>query len=254
MRSGLKISTFLQLVASAALLLLAWRGLEFVSAGGLQNPLWRGASAQEATANDGDTMEASAADKMETEKGAEGVDPMPNPDKRMTATQVMEMRASDVSETFGSDGQLLESERNVLTRLAERRKQIEKFEQELAVRERLIEVAENRIESRIAELKAIEQRLQAQAKEEGEDVPDGLSNIVVMYEAMKPKDAARIFNTLDLGVLVSVVEQMKPRTMSAVLAAMDPMAAQNLTLKLAGRSAMRKSEVENELGSIGNDG
>ena len=50
---------------------------------------------------------------------------------------------------------------------------------------------------------------------------------------MKPKDAARIFERLDMGVLIDVVKRMQPRRMSAVLAAMDPVVAQDLTVELA---------------------
>jgi flagellar motility protein MotE (MotC chaperone) len=50
---------------------------------------------------------------------------------------------------------------------------------------------------------------------------------------MKPKEAARIFERLDMGVLIDVVKRMQPRKMSAVLAAMDPVAAQELTVELA---------------------
>ena len=54
-----------------------------------------------------------------------------------------------------------------------------------------------------------------------------------MYEAMKPKDAARVFDRLGLDVLVPVVQQMNPRKMSEVLAAMSPDRAEKLTVALA---------------------
>jgi flagellar motility protein MotE (MotC chaperone) len=50
---------------------------------------------------------------------------------------------------------------------------------------------------------------------------------------MKPKDAARIFERLDMGVMIEVAKRMQPRKLSAVLAAMDPVAAQDLTVELA---------------------
>jgi flagellar motility protein MotE (MotC chaperone) len=57
-----------------------------------------------------------------------------------------------------------------------------------------------------------------------------------MYEAMKPKDAARVFDRLGHDVLVPVVMQMNPRKMSEVLAVMSPEAAEKLTVALATRS------------------
>ena len=56
-----------------------------------------------------------------------------------------------------------------------------------------------------------------------------------IYEAMKPKEAARIVEKLDMPVLLDVVERMKERKASAVLAKMDPAKAKSVTLELAQR-------------------
>ena len=58
-------------------------------------------------------------------------------------------------------------------------------------------------------------------------------SLVKIYEGMKPKDAARIFDTLDLDILVSVVSQMSERKLSPVLAAMNPERARTVTIMLA---------------------
>jgi flagellar motility protein MotE (MotC chaperone) len=55
---------------------------------------------------------------------------------------------------------------------------------------------------------------------------------------MKPKDAARIFNTLTVDVLVPVAQAMKSDVLAPVLANMDSAAAQKLTIKLASRLAV----------------
>ena len=62
-------------------------------------------------------------------------------------------------------------------------------------------------------------------------------SLVTMYETMKPKDAARIFDRLDLKILVEVSTQMNPRKMSEVLAQMTPEAAERLTVELANRAS-----------------
>jgi flagellar motility protein MotE (MotC chaperone) len=75
-----------------------------------------------------------------------------------------------------------------------------------------------------------------------------------MYESMKPKDAARVFDRLGLDVLVPVVQQMNPRKMSEVLAAMAPDRAEKLTVALAtsGRTASVE-RVANEAPLPGNE-
>ena len=57
-----------------------------------------------------------------------------------------------------------------------------------------------------------------------------------MYENMKAKDAAKIFDRLDLRILVEVANAMNPRRMSDILGLMTPEAAERLTVELANRS------------------
>ncbi len=57
-----------------------------------------------------------------------------------------------------------------------------------------------------------------------------------MYENMKAKDAARIFERLDMKILVEVATQIKPAKMSEILAQMTPEAAERLTVELARRA------------------
>jgi flagellar motility protein MotE (MotC chaperone) len=54
-----------------------------------------------------------------------------------------------------------------------------------------------------------------------------------MYESMKPKEAAKIFDRLDIRVLLDVASQIKPQIMAAILAQMSPEAAERLTTELA---------------------
>jgi hypothetical protein len=113
------------------------------------------------------------------------------------------------------------SERLILERLGERRDELRQKAQEAEARERLLEESERRLDSRLGELKALQQKVE--------------KNLVTMYEAMKPKDAARVFDRLPQSVLVPVVQQMNPRKMSEVLAAMNPASAEKLTVALASQ-------------------
>jgi flagellar motility protein MotE (MotC chaperone) len=57
-----------------------------------------------------------------------------------------------------------------------------------------------------------------------------------MYETMKPKDAARVFDRLNLETLVPIVTAMNPRKMAEVLALMGSEPAEKLTVALANRA------------------
>lgn len=128
------------------------------------------------------------------------------------------------------------AEKAILERLGERREEIESRMRELEIRERLLDTAEKRLDGRVGDLKAIEEKNSAAAPKPAVEEAKAIRNLVIMYEAMKPKDAARVFDRLGLEVLVPVVQQMNPRKMSEVLAAMSPERAEKLTVALATAS------------------
>jgi flagellar motility protein MotE (MotC chaperone) len=128
------------------------------------------------------------------------------------------------------------AEQAILERLHERRSELDARTRELEMRESLLRAAEKRVEGRVAELKDLEQRAGAadQAKQEGEVAR--FKNLITMYENMKAKDAAKIFDRLEMRILVEVATKLNPRRMSDILAQMTPEAAEKLTVELAARS------------------
>lgn len=130
------------------------------------------------------------------------------------------------------------AERAILERLGERREEIETRIRELEMRERLLDTAEKKLDGRVGDLKVLEDKVDGPKGKPAAEEAKALKNLVIMYEAMKPKDAARVFDRLNLDVLVPVVQQMNPRKMSDVLAAMSPDRAEKLTVALSssGRS------------------
>jgi flagellar motility protein MotE (MotC chaperone) len=133
------------------------------------------------------------------------------------------------------------SERALLERLGERREEWQQKGRDLEMREKLLENAEKKLEARINDLKALEQKTELSAAQRGDTEAGALKNLVTMYETMKPKEAARVFDRLQHDVLVPVVLQMNPRKMAEVLAVMSPEAAERLTVALATR-ARRKDD------------
>ncbi len=71
-----------------------------------------------------------------------------------------------------------------------------------------------------------------------------------MYENMKAKDAAKIFDRLDIKVLLEVATQINPRRMSDILAQMSPEAAERLTVELATRAGSDRNAKPAELPKI----
>lgn len=125
------------------------------------------------------------------------------------------------------------AEKALTERLGERRDQIESRLRELDMREKLLETVEKKLENRVGDLKQIEDGIGETKAKKVEAENQSMKNLVIMYEAMKPKEAARIFDRLNLDVLVPVVQLMNPRKMSEVLAAMTPETAEKLTVAIA---------------------
>jgi len=142
------------------------------------------------------------------------------------------------------------SERAVLERLQERRQELDSRARELEIRESLLKAHEQRIEAKVEELKGVETRITAANHQKDEADAQRFKSIVTMYENMKPKDAAKIFDRLDMTVLIDVASHMKPQKMSDVLAQMQPDAAEKLTVELARRSGGDQAAAQADLPKI----
>jgi flagellar motility protein MotE (MotC chaperone) len=127
-------------------------------------------------------------------------------------------------------------ERAILESLHNRRQQLDARSRELDMRESLLKAAEKRVEAKVTELKGVETRVKTVMGTRDTAEAKRLKSLITMYESMKPKEAARIFDRLAMKILVEVSTHMNPRTMSAILAQMTPEAAERLTVELANRA------------------
>jgi len=142
------------------------------------------------------------------------------------------------------------SERAILKRLQARRQELEQRAREIEIRESLMKAAEKRIESRVEEMKSIEAKASAVNDQKNEAENARFKGIITMYESMKPKDAAKVFDRLEMPVLIQIASQIAPRKMSDILGLMSPEAAERLTVELAHRAGGDKSSATAELPKI----
>jgi flagellar motility protein MotE (MotC chaperone) len=142
------------------------------------------------------------------------------------------------------------AERAILERLQERRQELDSRARELDMRENLIKSAEKRIDARVVELKETEDRIKTELQQKNDAEASRLKGLVVMYESMKPRDAAKIFNGLDGGVLIDVASALNPRTMAEIMAQMSPDVAQHLTVELASKAQQARTETTSGLPKI----
>ena len=70
-----------------------------------------------------------------------------------------------------------------------------------------------------------------------------LAALVALYEGMKPKAAAAVFDKLETGTLLELAGHMNPRKLSPILAAMDPDKASRITSLMVGAQQAQKRVV-----------
>ena len=187
-------------------------------------------------------------------------------------TGVYTERPKEYSPPIGS------SERAILEGLAARRDDLDKRAHDLDLRAKLLEATEQRLNERLNQLQSIESQLGvaggggAPAANPGASGPaasapstpaaaggapapapgaagaapamnEQLAALVALYEGMKPKAAAAVFDKLDNGTLLELAGHMNPRKLSPILAAMDPDKASRITSLMVGAQQAQKRVV-----------
>lgn len=126
-----------------------------------------------------------------------------------------------------------DSERAVLLELRQRRQELERRDATVAARESVLTAAEQKIASRVEELRNLQNQLASldAARQQKEEA--NWQSLVKLYETMKPRDAAAIFNDLTMSVLLPLIARMKETKAAPILAAMAPDKARDVTSQLA---------------------
>jgi flagellar motility protein MotE (MotC chaperone) len=149
--------------------------------------------------------------------------PAATPSAQPAATPAVEDSAAPVA-----DG-----ERTVLLELRQRRQELDSRETALAARESLMAATEQKLSGRVAELQTLQKKLEALEATRQEREDTSWQRMVKLYETMKPRDAATIFNDLEMPVLLQVLDRMKEAKAAPVLAAMQPDKARDVTAQIA---------------------
>ena len=170
--------------------------------------------------------------------------PQPAPEKadppQAAAAKPEEAEKPDAEAEVGDVSKLSYSEIRLLQELAERRKLLDGRERKLDQRAVLLKAAEQRLVEKQDELKKIRNEIKKLLNIKEKEEAERLNRLVGIYSNMKPKDAAKIFNELDMAVLLDVMQSMKERKIAPIVAAMDAERARLLTKQLAERQNVPK--------------
>jgi flagellar motility protein MotE (MotC chaperone) len=145
---------------------------------------------------------------------------------------------------YAAETGISEQEILVLRSLADRRKALDEREVGVETREQAAAAAEQRVQDQIAELKKVETNVQALLTSMETKRDERMTALVKTYEAMKPKDAAEIFDGMDDKVLLDLAKSMKPANLASVMSLMAPKRAEALTRMLAQLASVPAEPVE----------
>ena len=138
-------------------------------------------------------------------------------------------------------------EKEILEKLSDRRQQLDKWQADLDLREKLIEASSKKLDEKIAELKNIQADTDMLLKSYNEREDAKIKSLVKIYENMKPKEAAAIFNEMDLDISIDIIDNMAEKKASPIIAAMDEKRARKITEEIAIRNSLKEAEGKRNL-------
>lgn len=127
------------------------------------------------------------------------------------------------------------AELNIIQSLMKRRTELDARDTDFATTLPLMAAAEQKLDAKVQALNALKGEIQGLLGQVDEKEKAETDRLVAVYSAMRPREAAAVFTTLDDSVRLPIAAAMRPRSLSAVMAQMPPAAARELTEKLARR-------------------
>ncbi|HPQ50834.1 MAG: flagellar protein FlbB [Alphaproteobacteria bacterium] len=131
------------------------------------------------------------------------------------------------------DTEYSELKQEMYKELIDRRRALDDREKAIGEREALLEAGQRELDRKYKEMTGLRDEIQSLLKNQSEAESSRMASLVKIYTGMKPKDAARIFNTLDMDILVEVIGKMPESKSAPILASMDADRARALTTLLA---------------------
>ena len=172
---------------------------------------------------------------------ADGSAPAPE-QQAATVPDVSQADAARAEEAVPDPFDYTDEEVDVLQQLAKRREELDVRARQLDERAALIQAAEQRMDQKMAELKALQATVEDLLKKRSDAEEAELKSLVKTYENMKPKAAAKVFEEMDMEVLLDVVERMNERKVAPILALVTPTRAKEITFELAQRRQLPISQ------------
>ncbi len=153
----------------------------------------------------------------------------------MALAQATELASGlvDQSATTGNAPEIAE----LLAALSSREQRLTEREQQMRERQQLLDEATRALDEKLIELNAAENSLRATIALATSAAEDDIMQLVNVYQAMKPKDAALLFEEMAPDFAVGFLGRMTPDAAARILSGLSPETAYAFSAVLAGRNA-----------------
>ena len=125
----------------------------------------------------------------------------------------------------------------LLAELLSREERVKRREDKIMEKEKALEIANEAIDMRLATLQEAEKSLRATLAVADKAAETDLTQLTDVYQNMKPKDAAALFETMDPTFASGFLSRMPPEAAASILAGLSPDAAYTISVVMAGRNA-----------------
>lgn len=125
----------------------------------------------------------------------------------------------------------------LLSEVQDREQRVIEREGLMTDRNQALQLAEKRIEERLAALVAAEEKLAKTVSIADQAADEDVARLVTLYENMKPKDAARLFEQMSPEFAAGFMARMRPNAAAAIMAGVDPKIGYTISVLMAGRNA-----------------
>ncbi|MFC0509518.1 MotE family protein [Asaia spathodeae] len=141
---------------------------------------------------------------------------------------------SDKGATPGDLTSTDQAQKEIVDHLLAKQGSVDEEQKKLEEQKRVLDAARIVLEER---MRAIDNSMAELAEKQArhrETMAAETSRLVKIYEEMPPREAAAVFNIMDIHVLVSIANNMNPRKISAIMGYMFPERVNTVSQYLAG--------------------
>lgn len=142
-------------------------------------------------------------------------------------------------EPVAEEAPLTDTERDILLSLQERKRKLDERDMMLNQREEQLRVLRDNIQQQVAELKRLQQDIEASMEAKRAQDAENMERVVELYNGMDPRAGAEKFQSLEPQVAAQILMGMNRRRAAALLEELPPETAKQVTERIVSRTPGR---------------